>query len=1123
MTGLEKQGIIPQTCQQDPSGYDSEARMEPQLLKQPLLNYGQELLTALKEEQGIERVGFALQGISRADLQASKQRDAKDPLLQDPAKRSKFIRFLAHKADMLYKTWDSVPVCSTTDGENEELCAVMPPLESFMSVPASERKKHFFECLKKGDTVIGQVSGKQENGLFVTLVCMDGGLRREIHDLAIKAFCPLNQVPTFSAHESPFDVFQTKDLVRAVVISCSSESERIILSMKPDALPADQQHLLKLGLVTEEEIPSHHKRLISTHGRSYQEVLERTIGFNNPTTASHLCSALGIPSWRQASLTKALHMKEYPKEDYATALRKAQSSKWAYKRCDVNSFLKDGVMHFKAGNHSEAFACLNKALQIDPENVEALVARGALFANNSNLRRALEDFEQALTLNPNHPNARKYMSETLVALGRYYEERGDLEGAVKTYKKAVKVNLSNTDAREALIAMEVKERKREAEPLVPQDTRSLSSQASLLAELQGEMSKPTKDTREKLRLLLKDEVEKKHKKRRRHRSSSSSSWSSSSSSGASSRSSSSSGYKRHSRRHHRSRRSRKDRKESKAERHRGSKKKRKSRDGHRANTSPPPEEVAPAATGSAAPGGTASESYWKDEPAVVLSSPPAEATKAAAQRNSLSPLSKKLAHLYEDEDEAEILKASRVDDHSELSPKVTFLMKSNQEMQAPRLFNVDAKSAAASTAYYERKDRSSESARAPSAEPAPRIESVVKRTEPQPAPERKGIEFKWKAVKKPLAHAGDSHEEGSVSSVEHHEDAPQQPSRGADDKAAASSHEEGSIHSDSEPAKRKKDRSSSRESSPKDDDEDAGKGKRKLRRRSRADSESYSSSGRSKSPVRRRRSSRRSADHSDDYSTDRSSVASRGRRRRSSRGGRSSDSSRDDSRRRRYSSEDSRDGGRRRSRSYSSDTDGSHRRHSPMRRGGYRPYYYNNNRGGYYKGNFNNRRYNNYRGGYQNNRYFRGGRGGRRPFRPYYNNRTSPRSYYNSGGGSYQRSGYSRDRRSDSETPQDRSFCPPWKRRNPIVSRAPDAEELKKLREAAAQRAQEKQELAAAEGGGAASTQRINKATIIRNWLDDGDSRSPPRASSPPSRKKDDAPPLPPPLPTDAPPLPEGD
>lgn len=928
-------------------------------------------------------------------------------------------------------------------------------------------------------------------------------------------------MPTFSAHESPFDVFQAKDLIRGVVITCSSESERIILSMKTDALPAEMQHLMKLGLVTEEDVPSHHKRMLSTQGRTFQDVLERTIGFNNPATASHMCSVLGIPSWKQASLTKTLHMKEYPREEFAPALRKAQSSKWAYKS------LKDGVMHFKAGNHSEAFACLNKALQIDPENVEALVARGALFANNNNLRRALEDFEQALTLNPSHPNARKYMSETLVALGRYYEERGDLEGAVKTYKKAVKVNLSNTDAREALIAMEVKERKKDS------DTRSLSSQASLLAELHGEAGK-SKDTREKLRLLLREEVDKKHKKRHRHRSSSSSSWSSSSSSGASSRSSSSSSYKRHGRRHHHSRRSRKERKEgSKGERHRSSKKKRKSKDRHRA-ASPTPEEAMPAPGASAATSGaTLSESYWKvDEPHGVPAPASSLATKAVMQRKSISPLSKKLAHLYEDEDEMELLKQSQ-ESRNLASPKVTFVMRSSQEAHVPRLFNVDTKSAAASSAYYERKDRAtSESNRPSSAEPPPppRMESVVKRTDP--LPERKGIEFKWKAVKKqlPMTGGAESHEEGSVTS----EERPVEPPPRVEEKTAASSHEEGSIHSDSDQdhkgKRSKKDRSSSAESSVKEGVASGSKSKRKLRRRSRADSESYSSSGRSKSPVRRRRRAR-SGDHTDDYSTDRSSVGSRGgRRRRASHGNHSSDSSREGSRGRRvrYSSDDSREGkGRRRDDSYTSDSDGSHRRHSPMRRGGYRPYYYNNNRGGYYKGNFNNRRYNNYRGGYQNNRYFRGGRGGRRPFRPYYNNRTSPRSYYNNnnnggGGGSYGRSygGGSRDRRSDSETPQDRSFCPPWKRRNPIVSRAPDAEELKKLREAAALRAQEKQEMAQ-EGA-----QRINKATIIRNWLDDGDSRSPPRGSSSPQRKSskgEDAPPLPPPLPTEAPPLPDDD
>ncbi len=39
----------------------------------------------------------------------------------------------------------------------------------------------------------------------------------------------------------------------------------------------------------------------------------------------------------------------------------------------------EGVSHFKAGKHTEAMQHLNKALQIDSENVEALVARGALY------------------------------------------------------------------------------------------------------------------------------------------------------------------------------------------------------------------------------------------------------------------------------------------------------------------------------------------------------------------------------------------------------------------------------------------------------------------------------------------------------------------------------------------------------------------------------------------------------------------------------------------------------------------------------------------------------------------------------------------------------------------------
>lgn len=40
--------------------------------------------------------------------------------------------------------------------------------------------------------------------------------------------------------------------------------------------------------------------------------------------------------------------------------------------------VSDGIVHFKAGRQSEAIGYLNKALQMDTDNVEALVARGAM-------------------------------------------------------------------------------------------------------------------------------------------------------------------------------------------------------------------------------------------------------------------------------------------------------------------------------------------------------------------------------------------------------------------------------------------------------------------------------------------------------------------------------------------------------------------------------------------------------------------------------------------------------------------------------------------------------------------------------------------------------------------------
>lgn len=63
---------------------------------------------------------------------------------------------------------------------------------------------------------------------------------------------------------------------------------------------------------------------------------------------------------------------KFPDKECAVELRQIQASKWSFRG------VAEGIEHFKAGRYTEAFQCLNKALTIDPKNIEALVARGAL-------------------------------------------------------------------------------------------------------------------------------------------------------------------------------------------------------------------------------------------------------------------------------------------------------------------------------------------------------------------------------------------------------------------------------------------------------------------------------------------------------------------------------------------------------------------------------------------------------------------------------------------------------------------------------------------------------------------------------------------------------------------------
>merc|ERR1719402_2106628 len=110
------------------------------------------------------------------------------------------------------------------------------------------------------------------------------------------------------------------------------------------------------------------------------------------------------------------------------SIRKEQASKWAFKH------VAQGIKYFKSGN-----------------NVEGLVARGALFANNGGLEKAVIDFENALRINPTHRNAKKYMCETLIAVARNYEDEDKVSEAIETYERILRVVPDHKEAVDSLL------------------------------------------------------------------------------------------------------------------------------------------------------------------------------------------------------------------------------------------------------------------------------------------------------------------------------------------------------------------------------------------------------------------------------------------------------------------------------------------------------------------------------------------------------------------------------------------------------------------------------------------------------------------------------------------------
>ena len=127
----------------------------------------------------------------------------------------------------------------------------------------------------------------------------------------------------------------------------------------------------------------------------------------------------------------------YPKiKDYTDLSEEKQinMSKEAIPRSNSVEILnEEGNILYKKGKYKEALEYFDKALEIDPTNVNVLISKGTVFLNQNKYTNSLECFDKALEIDPYYVYALNNKGNVLYNLGKYQE-------AIEWYDKALKVD-----------------------------------------------------------------------------------------------------------------------------------------------------------------------------------------------------------------------------------------------------------------------------------------------------------------------------------------------------------------------------------------------------------------------------------------------------------------------------------------------------------------------------------------------------------------------------------------------------------------------------------------------------------------------------------------------------------
>lgn len=102
-----------------------------------------------------------------------------------------------------------------------------------------------------------------------------------------------------------------------------------------------------------------------------------------------------------------------------------------------------GIAFLKNGQFDGAISEFNKAIKINPENVDAYYYRGCAYFSKEKFKKALSDYNKAIEIDPGYVNA--YINR-----GYYYHTISQYPRAIQNYKKALELNPDSPTAKQLL-------------------------------------------------------------------------------------------------------------------------------------------------------------------------------------------------------------------------------------------------------------------------------------------------------------------------------------------------------------------------------------------------------------------------------------------------------------------------------------------------------------------------------------------------------------------------------------------------------------------------------------------------------------------------------------------------